>query len=621
MINDSIPEIDFTNILRDNPHLANRDNAEANELASEGTSKQDSNAEETLEVVESDLNSNPDQDADVLSNWEQHSDVQSGINDDSFVSDLGIPEFDYGSLLKANPHLQSKVAVDSTKDIPKLVSTTDNLSSKRNKSQILGSPTAIRGHQRLSKKNREPQIIHLLKKVDLETTTFSIILPIFSLLRILFAPPEWNWTLVKVWAGYYMLTQLSLHAGYHRFFTHQSYQCHIAVQFVMAILGASCGLGSILQFSSQHLAHHRYLDTERDPNCLSLYGWWFAQWGHKLFRGNRKSARSIKDCLNTLESTSRASYNKEQNATEIVVSASYPLLKWQERNYYQLWILTNILIPSLFAKLICNLSYFSCIFYLGLFRMSVVQQQWLLIGSLCHLKRFPFASQPFDCSRSAVNLPLGFLAQILTFGESNHNFHHAFPGDYRNGAAWYGFDPAKWAIQLLAYFGWARNLHTVLNEQMKKSIVQQHQKILDEERSKLLWGISFDSLPVMSPEQFSELAQKLYKQDRRALVVIEDIVHDVTPFIHDHPGGVALVVCAIGKDATPAFNGAVYAHSTAARNLLATMRIAKLSKDGSSIQRTSWERHLLNDSKGQKIVRSSNQATYTRINHYAAGAA
>ena len=51
-----------------------------------------------------------------------------------------------------------------------------------------------------------------------------------------------------------------------------------------------------------------------------------------------------------------------------------------------------------------------------------------------------------------------WLVALLTFGEGYHNFHHAFPYDYRNGIKWYHFDPSKWMIRLLAVFGLAKDL-------------------------------------------------------------------------------------------------------------------------------------------------------------------
>jgi stearoyl-CoA desaturase (delta-9 desaturase) len=43
-------------------------------------------------------------------------------------------------------------------------------------------------------------------------------------------------------------------------------------------------------------------------------------------------------------------------------------------------------------------------------------------------------------------------------GEGYHNFHHAFPADYRNGVRAHQFDPTKWALRALAAVGLASAL-------------------------------------------------------------------------------------------------------------------------------------------------------------------
>ena len=40
-----------------------------------------------------------------------------------------------------------------------------------------------------------------------------------------------------------------------------------------------------------------------------------------------------------------------------------------------------------------------------------------------------------------------------SFGEGYHNYHHAYPYDYRNGRKLYNFDPSKWIIFLLSKVG------------------------------------------------------------------------------------------------------------------------------------------------------------------------
>ncbi|CDO93199.1 unnamed protein product [Kluyveromyces dobzhanskii CBS 2104] len=474
-------------------------------------------------------------------------------------------------------------------------------------------------------KHRDHPVVHLLKKVDVGSTIFCIIIPLFSLFKLILSKPEYNADLLKLLVCYWFLSEVSLIAGYHRFFTHSSYQCHIAIQFIMAVLGASCGFGSILDFTSQHMVHHRHIDTERDPHSQHVYGWLFSLWGHRFFRGNRKSVRAVAKCRETLVSTARATY--DSHTSQAIRSASYPLLLWQDANCLQLWILTNILFPFAISKYFLELPPWNCIFYLGFVRMSIVQQQWLLVSSFCHWKKFALAGQPFDDSKSAINLNLGWIADILTFGEANHNFHHEFPGDFRNGTGTFTIDPAKWVIYTLEWLNLAKNLHMVTTEQIEKCLVQQQQKMIDEETAKLKWGIPIERLPRMTSLQFVKLAEEEYVNNKKAYVAIEGIVHDVTPFIYDHPGGVTLVETSIGKDATQAFNGAVYRHSNAARNLLATMRVAIIMDQSSNIQRSSWEQNSIanatrgNNADGQDVVRNRKHATLTRRNHYAAGAA
>lgn len=47
---------------------------------------------------------------------------------------------------------------------------------------------------------------------------------------------------------------------------------------------------------------------------------------------------------------------------------------------------------------------------------------------------------------------------LFLLGENWHNFHHAFPLDYRNGVKWYYFDVHKWIINVMSKLGLAWNL-------------------------------------------------------------------------------------------------------------------------------------------------------------------
>jgi len=117
--------------------------------------------------------------------------------------------------------------------------------------------------------------------------------------------------------------------------------------------------------------------------------------------------------------------------------------------------------------------------------------------------------------------------------------------------------------------------------------VQQMQKKLDQERARLDWGIPLEDLPLVEWDDFVQRAK-----DGEKLVAIGGVVHDVTVFIKDHPGGKSLILGSVGKDATGMFNGGVYLHSNAAHNLLGTMRIGVL-RGGVEVE--SWKRRPAKD--------------------------
>lgn len=127
-------------------------------------------------------------------------------------------------------------------------------------------------------------------------------------------------------------------------------------------------------------------------------------------------------------------------------------------------------------------------------------------------------------------------------------------------------------MSLIPLFPQTHNLKTFRSNEIEKGRLQQQQKALDRQRSKLDWGIPLTQLPVISWDDFTAQASA----NGAALVAIAGVIHDVSAFVNEHPGGKALIRSAIGKDATALFNGGVYEHSNAAHNLLSTMRVGIL---------------------------------------------
>lgn len=79
--------------------------------------------------------------------------------------------------------------------------------------------------------------------------------------------------------------------------------------------------------------------------------------------------------------------------------------------------------------------------------------------------------------------------------------------------------------------------------------------------------------------EWDEYQAKVKKAELK-LIAVEGVVHDASDFTHERPGGMVNILSRVGKDGTASFNGGVYDHSNAARNLLAMKRIAKLRGGG-----------------------------------------
>lgn len=241
-----------------------------------------------------------------------------------------------------------------------------------------------------------------------------------------------------------------------------------------------------------------------------------------------------------------------------------PIVTWQHRHYLSIVAIMSLVLPTVVAGLFWQ-DWWGGFVYAGLLRTFAIQQATFCVNSLAHW----LGDQPFDDKHSPRD---HLLTAVLTFGEGYHNFHHEFPADYRNAVEWYQYDPTKWTIWTCGCLRLACRLKRFRANEIEKGRVQQLQKRLDARRERLDWGVPLERLPVFEWEEFA--------RSTKPLVLIEGVVHDVSGFVDDHPGGRAMITSVVGKDATALFNGGVYGHSNAARNLLSSMRVGVLRGGG-----------------------------------------
>ncbi len=223
----------------------------------------------------------------------------------------------------------------------------------------------------------------------------------------------------------YAAVGVSVTAGYHRLFSHRSYECHPAIQSFYLLFGAMALQNSILAWGSDHRIHHRYVDRDWDPYNIQRGGWW----AHILWVFYKAPADRRFDDVPDLQKN--------------------PLVMLQHKYSSLVGIAGGLGIPTLvglaFGDPIGGL------LWGGFLRVVVIHHTTFFVNSIAHL----YGKRPYTEASSARD---NAWVALVTNGEGYHNFHHRFPTDFRNGLRWYQWDPSKWWIRGLAAVGLARRL-------------------------------------------------------------------------------------------------------------------------------------------------------------------
>lgn len=337
---------------------------------------------------------------------------------------------------------------------------------------------------------------------------------------------------------YYVFNMIGITGGYHRLWSHRSYNARTPLQLFYAVAGAGAVQGSVLWWARHHRAHHRYTDTDLDPYGAHR-GLWWSHLGWMLTKPRIRPG---------LADTSDLKQNR--------------VVMWQHKNYFLIALIFGLAVPTMIPGLFWG-DWWGGLYFAGFLRLTLVHHSVFSVNSLAHW----LGSTTFDDKLTPRD---HFFTALVTLGEGYHNFHHQFPMDYRNAAKWYQWDPTKWFIATCARLGLASHLRVFPEMELKKSQLTMKMKELKREQDALPAPTESTKLPVVNWESYQQQARE------RPLVLVAGFIHDVERFLDDHPGGRKLLETHIGRDATAAFFGGAYDHSNAAHNLLATMRVGAL---------------------------------------------
>ena len=267
-------------------------------------------------------------------------------------------------------------------------------------------------------------------------TIFAVVLPLAGFAFAMVSLWGWGfgWVDFGLLVGMYALTALGITVGFHRYFTHKSFETNAVVRFILAALGSMAVQGSVLRWVAQHRRHHQHSDTPADPHSPHHHGrgvlgivrgFWHAHIGWAFKPDVTGLDRYVTDLRKFMSIR--------------VASALFPL-----------WILLGLLLPAVLGGVITG-TWGGALFGLiwgGLVRVFLVHHITWSVNSVCHL----WGSQPYpDKDHSRNNLVFG----VLALGEGWHNNHHAFPTSARHGLRWWQIDVSYYVIRALALVGLA----------------------------------------------------------------------------------------------------------------------------------------------------------------------
>ncbi|MDP9244884.1 MAG: acyl-CoA desaturase [Chloroflexota bacterium] len=250
----------------------------------------------------------------------------------------------------------------------------------------------------------------------------------------------WNqalhWRDLAIMGGAYVVTALGITVGFHRLFTHRSFETTRALRALFAILGSAAIEGPIVSWVADHRKHHTFSDQEGDPHSPHIgHGGGWAGTLRGLFHAH----------LGWLFiHTERGS--KERFAPDLLDD---PVVSFVDRTFF-LWAAVGLAIPfglgyAIGGTLVAGLT---ALLWGGFVRVFLLHHFTYSINSVCHV----FGRRRFPTDDESRNV---FWLALPTMGEAWHNNHHAFPTSAVHGLRRWEPDPSAAVIWLLERLGLA----------------------------------------------------------------------------------------------------------------------------------------------------------------------
>ncbi len=157
----------------------------------------------------------------------------------------------------------------------------------------------------------------------------------------------------------WLVTGLSITAGYHRLFTHRAYAAPAPVRAVFAVIGAAAFENSVISWAAAHRFHHRNVDTDDDP-YNAQEGFFYSHMGWVMVEGS-----------------------KHDDTSNVPDLWKDPILRWQHRHAIAIGTVVNIGSTILLGLITGHM--LGMFVFAFLLRIVLTQHFTFLINSAAHM--------------------------------------------------------------------------------------------------------------------------------------------------------------------------------------------------------------------------------------------
>lgn len=282
-------------------------------------------------------------------------------------------------------------------------------------------------------------------------TLIGIFLPLAGLgaaVALAWSEGLFGWADLGLLVGMYLLAMLGVTVGFHRLFTHRSFETVRPVQFILGVLGSMTFQGPLLEWVGRHRLHHQHSDRDGDPHSphaprrRGFWGrfraFWHAHIGWALPAETADLTRYAPDL--------------RKSRMLRMISTLFPL-----------WAALGLAIPAAIGYVFGGWAgALTGFLWGGLVRVLLGHHVTWAVNSVCHL----WGSRPYHSDDESRNNPV---VGVLAMGEGWHNNHHAFPTSARHGLRWWQIDLGYYFIRTLAWLGLAWKIRLPSGVALKQS--------------------------------------------------------------------------------------------------------------------------------------------------------